>query len=83
MKIFSFFYSQVKGYDSFGHNVFLNFNKNGNVHNTFCGGLFSIFIRIVVSMYIYMLLNKMVTFGGDNIKTIEMPKSDSEMSINL
>ena len=83
MKILTYFYKKVKSNDSFGHNVFLNFNKNGNVHNTFCGGIFSICIQCVVMFYIYVLLNKMVTYNGDNTKTIEMPKTESETSINL
>lgn len=80
--MFTKFYKSIKGADFFGYHVQLNFNKNGEAHNTFIGGIFSIIIRVMMLGYIINLFDKMVSYGGDNNKSVEMAKASS-MPISL
>jgi hypothetical protein len=43
----------------FGHVIQLNFNKEGDSHQTSIGGFFSIFIRAAMTMYVFMNFKKM------------------------
>ena len=47
-----------RGYDWFGHPIALNFNREGDTHNTSIGGFFSIFLRIAIFFYFCMNFNK-------------------------
>lgn len=49
----------------FGHTINLNFNKEGDAHNTAIGGSFSILIRIMMSLYIFMNFKKMLLHEDD------------------
>ena len=46
----------VRSQDFFGHTVTLNFDRNGDTHNTIIGGFFSMFIRIFITWYVYLNL---------------------------
>lgn len=61
----------VKSQDFFGHTITLNFDKNGDTHNTTIGGFFSIFIRSFIIWYVFMNLHKMVYYGNDNMQYTE------------
>ena len=37
-------------HDMFGHQIVLNFNKNGDSHTTFIGGFFSILVKVVMGI---------------------------------
>lgn len=37
----------------FGHNVSIKFNKKGGSHNTICGGVVSIIIRLFLLIVLY------------------------------
>ena len=45
----------------FGHQIVLNFNKNGDSHTTFIGGFFSIIVKVVMGIYVYMNFMKLFT----------------------
>ena len=49
----------VKDHDMFGHQIVLNFNKNGDSHTTFIGGFFSIIVKVVMGIYVYMNFMKL------------------------
>ena len=56
----------VKSHDLFGHKIELDFNSEGNVHKTLFGGIFSILaIKIIMTLYVFLLFKKLITFGGD------------------
>ena len=40
----------------FGHAIRLNFDREGNVHNTYFGGVFSIMVRMFMLYYIAVLI---------------------------
>jgi len=46
--------------DMFGHDISLNFNRNGKQHRTLITGLFSLFLKICITAYFiqrfYMLI---------------------------
>ena len=52
----------------FGHVINLNFNRNGSEYKTPIGGCFSIVIKIVIWVYIFIKLYNLVTLG-DNENT--------------
>jgi len=47
----------------FGHQIVLNFNKNGDSHTTFIGGFFSIIVKVVMGIYVYMNFLKLFTMA--------------------
>ena len=61
----------IKSQDFFGHQVSLNFDKNGDTHNTTIGGFFSIFIRAFIAWYVIIKFNKLLTYGDDNMQYTE------------
>ena len=42
----------VKNFDIFGKPIMLNYNKKGWYFNTFLGGILSIFLNLVVIVYL-------------------------------
>ena len=62
--------NKIKEYDKFGHEVVLNFNNKGNYHNTFCGGLVSMLVNVIVLIYIWTLVKKLVFYEDDTLLTV-------------
>ena len=61
----------IRSFDMFGHVVNLNFDKRGIAHKTFIGGFFSIFIRIFLTVYFYLNIQKIIFTKGDkNVSTV-------------
>ena len=50
----------LREYDWFGHEVNLNFNREGATHNTAIGGGFSLILRIGMVIYIAMNVGKLL-----------------------
>ena len=57
----------VKKNDMFGHNIALNFNKNGGSHTTFIGGIVSILVKVFMSIYIYLSLMKLFNLENEDV----------------
>ena len=55
----------IKSLDYYGHPIKFNFNKNGDTHNTLCGGIISILIRLTLFTYITYLAKKMIRYEND------------------
>ena len=51
--------------DMFGHSIALNFQNQGDSHNTLIGGFFSTLIRGAFAIYIYLIFKKMVMMEGN------------------
>lgn len=51
----------------FGHEIKLNFDKNGDVHKTFFGGFFSAIVKILMFWYIIRLLIRIFMLGDPEI----------------
>jgi hypothetical protein len=54
-------------HDFFGHTINLNFDGNGDSHNTIIGALFSILIKVVMAVYTFYNFKKMFLFEDNNI----------------
>ena len=75
----------------FGHTINLNFNKEGDSHQTLIGGFFSIFIRFAMFIYVFMNFKKMILHEDDStfteVNTIDLeeygekPFSETEMNM--
>ena len=50
----------------FGHTINLNFNKEGDSHQTAAGGSISILIRLVMTLYVFMNFKKMLLHEDDS-----------------
>ena len=61
----------IRGQDFFGHHVSLNFDKNSETHNTTIGGFVSIFIRAFIAWYVFIKIEKLITFGDDMMQYTE------------
>ena len=49
----------------FGHVINLNFDRRGDAHKTLCGGVFSIFFKMFLAGYVYLMLYKLISKGND------------------
>lgn len=63
------FAKSVAEYDMFGHVINLNFQKEGDSHKTAVGGFFSFFIKIAMTLYVFMNFKKMIMFEDDSNST--------------
>ena len=54
----------LKKIDIYGHNVGLNFDRQGQLHTTAVGGFFSLLIGILISYLAYTNLVLMFTFNN-------------------
>ena len=59
--------SKLREFDWFGHSVNLNFNREGDTHNTLIGGFCSVFFRIAMCVYIFLNVSKLILSSEDNI----------------
>ena len=66
-------FTWLKNQDMFGHQVELQFNGDGSTHKTLFGGFISFFlVKTMISIYIFLLVYKLMTFGDDkNLSYIE------------
>ena len=53
----------------FGHVINLNFNRNGAEYKTPIGGCFSIVIKIVIWIYVFIKLYNLFTLGDNSYTT--------------
>ena len=60
----------VKSYDMFGHVVNLNFDKQGPSHKTVFGGSISLFIKIVIYIYVIFNFKKLIFGEADKNSTL-------------
>ena len=44
----------------FGHRIAFNFDQRGDAHKTLLGGIFSIFIKVTIVIYVTLNLKKMI-----------------------
>ena len=69
----------IRNQDIFGHPVNLNFNNNGSVHKTLCGGVASLLIKVIVLLYMVILLRKLVLQLDDRYFTAISSMNSAEM----
>ena len=60
----------IKEFDMFGHDVRLNFNRNGDTHKTILGGIVSLFIKTAIFLYVVLNVRKLVFALDDKISLI-------------
>ena len=65
----------LKSKDMFGHTICLNFNKQGDTHQTTIGGFFSMIIKLAMSTYIFINVKKLWLFESDSLN-MEIQKLD-------
>lgn len=63
------FNSYIKSHDLFGHTIAINLNKEGDKHQTCVGGCMSLFVKIVMLMYILLNVMNLVLYDADSIVT--------------
>ena len=59
--------SAIRKRDIFGHQISLNLDDQGDSHQTVVGGIFSIFLKILMGLYIIVNFVKMIEHGDDKI----------------
>ena len=69
------FKQYIKSKDMFGHTICLNFNKQGDTHQTFIGGFFSMIIKLAMGTYIFLNLKKLWLYEADSLN-LEITKLD-------
>lgn len=61
--------------DMFGHTIQLNFDKQGDSQKTAIGGVFSILIRLAMTLYVGLNLKKMFWLeNNENNTTADLQK---------
>ena len=69
---------KIREFDWFGHSVTLNFNREGDTHNTLAGGFASIVFRVGMTVYIFMNCAKLLFTSDDNILFSKLNDSSVE-----
>jgi len=60
----------IKNQDMFGHQVALNFNRQGNTFNTVLGGLVSVVLKVLILGFICFKTYVLVNLQGNSYVTI-------------
>ena len=62
----------------FGHVINLNFDKQGDSHKTFIGGIISIMVKILMFVYVSVKFDKLIyREGSSNAVTALLVKMDT------
>ena len=62
----------------FGHVINLNFDKQGDSHKTFIGGIISIVVKILMFVYVSVKFDKLIyREGSSNAVTALLVKMDT------
>ena len=57
----------LRNRDWFGKNVEIHFNKSGGTHNTIIGAIASLLVNILVCVFFYVNLSKMIFYLDDKV----------------
>ena len=60
----------LRSYDMFGHLITMNFNKRGNHHKTLVGAFFSIFIKVMIYVYVGLTFKQLIYKDANKNSTI-------------
>ena len=60
----------IRELDMFGHNVMFNFNRKGPSHNTVCGGIISLMIKIFILGYAILNIKKLIFYEDDKYTSV-------------
>ena len=55
----------VQGQDLFGHVINLNFDRQGDSHQTLIGGVFSLFVKTAMLVYVFTKFKQMFLYESD------------------
>ena len=69
----------IKGNDDFGHQIQLNFNRNGGTVNTVCGGILSFLIRWGLRVFLLIKILTVVNLGSTNTSSNSIPINLEEL----
>ena len=61
------FVNYIRLLDIFGYPVGLNFEKKGETHKTFIGGIASILVNMSILIYTFLMVKKLIFLEGDTI----------------
>jgi len=50
----------ILGRDMFGHAISLNFDRNGEYHRTIVTGLFSLFLKSCITLYVILRFKMLI-----------------------
>ena len=67
--------SKVKGYDMFGYQVQLNFNRQGESYKSTMGGFISIIFKAALAVFVYIRYMKMINLNDNSYGMNEMPSN--------
>ena len=63
------FNQKLKHQDMFGHVIHLNFKSKGETYPTCIGGMFSIFIQVVMFFYVTWHLKQLIYMESNTLST--------------
>ena len=69
----------LKRHDMFGHPVGVNFKKQGDHHKTTLGGFVSVFVKMVLGVYVILMFRRLFTNGDDHFSTSEFKNENSSV----
>ena len=68
--------NKIKEKDMFGHSVSLNYRREGNTHNTICGGIISLFIYAIMLNLVFFKTKTMIMVEDDTVVRREKANND-------
>ena len=61
------FINWLRSKDAYGNTILFNFNNKGSNHNTYLGGIYSLFSRMLILFFGGYKLINLATFNDDTI----------------
>ena len=67
--------------DMFGHIITFNFNNQGETYKTFLGGSVSIFVRLLVTVFVVINVKKMILKEDDKLISVNSMRNVDEKPV--
>jgi hypothetical protein len=72
----------IKSMDSFGHEIALNFNRSGQTHKTLPGGIMSLIVYTLFTIFVGIKLKILFQLGDNDLGLSEKLREDHSTVVN-
>ena len=73
----------IKSFDTFGHEIALNFNRNGQTHKTLPGGILSLIVYSLFTIFVGIKMKILFQLGDNDLGLSEKLREDLSTVINF
>jgi hypothetical protein len=72
----------IKGQDIFGHKISFNFNEEGETHRTLIGGLVSLLLKLLLSLFVVFRFKRLMLYEDNKTSSLKSVSSD-DITVNF